>query len=223
MFQDSILFKIIYEIFNSNFLQMSMSKMFAYLIKHRAKNQLSISSKYWKRLKMWKFFMYLYLSVLILRLWILGYVLKEGHDKTSIVDPLMGFVALHLKIFDFYTSFVLSPLPFFALYMDYLLFFKLDISTIYLMNDIMLNSKHFFTYNPKFIFISFQIISPFKWIFVNLKTLQMVWYCTKDEIHFYQPKMKYFPFVSNQIRARSVILSFVIERIIIVILVLLCK
>ena len=171
--------------------------------------------KYWKWFKLFKLFHYGYVSILFVRMGILSVWLKNGYSPEWIIewDPFFGSLIILYKFVDFYTTLAFMPLILFMIGFDFILFFSIEKNVVILLYEfIIVNQNDFIQSNVNINrSLNMQFFDGVK-NFPSIEILWMVWKCKKsgDQIKF-KKKQTIFPFLSNRIRTRMLILSCLFE------------
>lgn len=135
------------------------------------------------RWPLWRFFLYFYLTITVLRFWAVSLVLFTGgkYLEYQQYDVLMS-IGMDMRLVNFNTGIFVSPLTIFIIHYDYTVYVKRFNNVCRLAHDIMVvNTQNFFALNPQFKPI-ILLREPIKSVKGNLRILSWFYKPPKKEV-----------------------------------------
>ncbi len=217
----SFLIKLIKNIFSFSFWQMWMPTIIEYILKQKNK-----PNKEKKFFLIGKTILYFYLIFLTIRMYICALIMFKDKNRFSwflSFDPIINCVALVFPFFDPFILLAGSFTPLYGLNVDYAIYFQLDKrSNGFFYDYIYKNGENFWQLNKILFNFDNNFVSK---IICNIKSCKHIWDCKIEEmsLRFKHQQFCYMPNVSNQLRAKAVVFTFLLSLNIVFSCILFCK
>ena len=162
------------------------------------------------RWPLWRLLFYAYLAFAVVRFWAASVVLQTGqYLELHQYDVLMS-IGISMKLINFNTGIFVSPLTIFIIHFDYTVYVKRFNNVLRLCHELLvINSQNFFALNPHFRPQALSMREPIKSLKANLRILY--WFYQPPpggSIQWSTARLAYFPFLSETIRVRSLMVNW---------------
>ena len=162
----------------------------------------------------WRLALYFYLCFAVIRFWAASLVLSTGNFRTIQQYDVLMNISMDAKVINFYAALCFSPLTVFIIHFDWTMYVKHFNSIIRLCHEVMVvNAFNFLSLNPQ---IKPDLNLMKQSLFQFLKKLVNTFirlYNSKEvvAIQWAVPTLTYFSHISEIIRRRALLLTWLLQ------------